>query len=88
MQQIYGDDVVFVGIAGRGDLDEMVAFVDDGGVGGFDHVVDADGALWQAYGVATQPAWAFVDDGGSLTTALGGLGEEGLTERVEALLAG
>ena len=79
--------MVFVGIAGRGDLDEMAAFVDDGGVGGFDHVIDEDGSLWAAYGVATQPAWAFIDDDGTMTTALGGLGEAGIGERVEALLA-
>lgn len=87
MHDIYGDEVTFIGVAGRDDPQPMVDFVTDLGVDDFQHAVDTDGAIWQSFGVVSQPAWAFIHDDGRVTTQLGSLGEEGLARQVELLLA-
>jgi thiol-disulfide isomerase/thioredoxin len=53
--------VTFVGVAGRGPVKDMKRFVDDTGVGGFEHVVDDDGSRWTRFEVSYQPAYVFVD---------------------------
>ena len=78
-------DVVFLGVAGLGEIDAMNAFVDDYEVGGFDHVADLDGSLWQRFGVVQQPAYAFIDDTGTVEVIRGEIGEDGIAEGVAAL---
>lgn len=41
----------------------MQGFVDEYGLD-FPQAVTEDGSLWANFGVAYQPAWVFVDDGG------------------------
>ncbi len=65
----------------------MVDFVEETGVGNFEHFIDADGAIWEALSVTDQPAFAFVNDNGEIDVNVGALGEEELTNRIEALLA-
>lgn len=57
------------------------------GVAGFEHIADADGIVWREYGVTSQPAFAFIDDDGTVETRLGAMGVDGLTERINTLLA-
>lgn len=83
----YGDRVTFVGVGGRGAIDEMQGFIDDTETGGLPHVADLDGAIWQAFGVYAQPAFAFIDDDGTIEVFVGGLGEDALAERLDALTA-
>lgn len=78
-------DVVFLGVAGLGEIDAMNAFVDDYGVGGFDHLADLDGGLWQRFGVVQQPAYAFIDDSGTVEVVRGEIGEDGIAAGVAAL---
>lgn len=81
-----GDDVQIVGVAGRGEVPEMEAFVDDTGTGELQHLVDDDGSIWRGYGVTSQPAFAFVDASGEVVDVqVGGLGKEALVERAQAL---
>lgn len=87
MQTTYGDDVTFVGVAGRDDLGAVEGFVTERGVGAFQHVYDEELEIWRAFGVSSQPAWVFIDADGNAETLIGGLGEDGLRDRVEALLA-
>jgi len=82
----YGDRLTVVGVAGRGGVDDMAAFVADTGTGHITHIVDSDGAIWSAYGVYGQPAFAFIDDDGSVQLFIGSLGEEALVDRVDTLL--
>jgi len=63
----------------------MEAFVEDTGVTGFEHLIDTESAIWEALGVFDQPAFAFVDDDGTVDVHVGALGEGELTSRVEAL---
>lgn len=87
MQQEYGDRVAFVGVSSRDDTGAMADFVADYGVGAFPHAADVDAVIWAAYGVTTQPAFAFIDDDGAVDVHVGVLGEDGLRGRVQALLA-
>ena len=59
----------------------------DTGVDTFPHAADIDGDVWEHYGISSQPAFVFINDDGTFDTRLGSLGEDGLTERVEQLLA-
>jgi thiol-disulfide isomerase/thioredoxin len=83
--EAFAGDVDVIGVAGRGEVSEMQAFVDDTGTAGLSHVIDADGSIWSAFGVFAQPAFAFVDDTGSVDVFVGALGEKALTERMTAL---
>lgn len=78
-------NVVFVGVAGLGENNDMRDFVKDYDVGGFEHLEDVDGSLWERFGVVQQPAYAFVDDSGEIEVYRGALGEDGIAERVAAL---
>lgn len=65
----------------------MEEFVNDHGVTGFDHIADEETEIWSAYEVTSQPAWVFINDDGSRETLVSALGRDGLTERVEGLIA-
>ena len=75
----------FVGVAGRDELAAINDFITTLDVGSFEHAVDDDGALWSSYGITTQPSFIFVDDSGEMTTHVGALGIEGLSERLSEL---
>jgi len=77
--------VEVIGVAGRGQVSEMQAFVDATGTGGLNHIVDVDGSIWSDYGVFAQPSFAFVSDTGEVEVFVGALGEKALTERMTAL---
>ncbi|CAN5752710.1 hypothetical protein BH24ACT5_BH24ACT5_25460 [soil metagenome] len=83
----YADRLQIVGVAGRGEVADMDEFVADTGTGGLTHVADLDGSIWSAFGVFAQPAFAFINDDGSVETFVGGLGEDALVERIDELLA-
>ncbi|WP_160050419.1 redoxin domain-containing protein [Nocardiopsis sp. FR4] len=82
----HGDRVEFLGVAGRGEVEAMRAFVDETGTGQMRHLVDDDGSLWSGFGVASQPAFAFVRADGTHLTVSGTLTEDDLDEYVEAEL--
>ena len=86
--QQYGDDVTFVGVAGRDEVGPMQDVVAEFGLEGFDHVIDADGSLWAAFGVPGQPAWALLDDDGTSEVRIGSLSADELASRLEKLTVG
>lgn len=80
--------VQVIGVAGRGDTAAMEEFVEQTGTGGLDHIVDGDGSIWTGFGVAAQPAFAFIDERGEVVDVfVGTLGSDGLAERMRALAA-
>ena len=83
----YDDQVRVVGVPGRGELDAMREFVDDTGTGAITHLADIDGSIWSAFGVYGQPAYAFIDDSGTIDIFIGGMGGDALAERIDQLLA-
>lgn len=78
--------VTFLGVPGLGSEDDMRDFVEDTGTSGFTHVVDADGSVWQRFGVVYQPAFAFIDSDGTVEIFAGALGEAGLRDRARSLV--
>lgn len=79
--------VAFVGVPGRGEIGGMREFVTDTGTGALTHAVDADGAAWQRFGVASQPAFAFVAADGTVETFRGSLDPDALRAAADDLLA-
>lgn len=83
----YAGEVTVVGVPGRSARDAMREFVADTGTGGFDHVVDTDGALSARFGVVTATAFVFVDRSGAVRTVQGGLGGDELRRAMRELAA-
>ncbi len=83
----FSADVTFVGIAGRGEVGPMRQFVADTGTGGFEHVSDVDGTLWQQFGVVSQPSFVFVDSSGQTTLVPSGLSADELRQMTKSLLS-
>lgn len=83
----YGDQVQFFGVAGRDDLGAIQGFIDEEGVSGFDHIVDETGEVWAEFGVASQPAFVFLNQTGDAERIIGALGESGLASELDALIA-
>ncbi len=81
------EGVRVIGVAGRGGTAEMAEFVSDTGTGSLTHVIDADGSIWSQFGVFAQPAYAFVDDDGTVEVFVGAMGERALTDKMAALAA-
>ncbi len=74
----YAGKVEIIGVAGRGTVEEMKGFVADTGTGELTHITDTSGAIWQQYGIVTQPAFAFISQDGSTETFVGAIGTEEL----------
>ena len=87
MQQELGDQVTFIGLPSRSDdLASMAAFVEDNAVGDFEHLIDIDGVIWSELEIVDQPAFAFVNDNGTIDTFIGSFEQEELTARVQGLI--
>ncbi len=74
-------------MAGRDDPGAMQQFIDTRGVSGFTHVFDEAGDIWTALDVRGQPFFIFIDDDGSIVDRTGALGADGLSERIDQLIA-
>lgn len=83
----FGDDVPIIGVASRGPLEDMEAFVAETGTGGFEHLADVDGSIWQSFGVVSQPSFAFIDDSGEIEVVTASFDADELTARLDALAA-
>ena len=83
----YAGEVNFLGVAGRGQVGEMEQFIADTGVGNVTHVADETGTIWREFGVPTQPAFAFIDDDGSVQLVIGRQGQQSLSEVADRLIA-
>lgn len=83
----YDGRVQLLGVGGRGEVAEMEGFVAETGTDGLTHVVDESGDIWAGFDVFAQPAFAFIDDDGSVTVHVGTLGGDGLRDRIDELLA-
>ncbi len=74
-------------MAGRDELEPIGRFIAERGVSGFQHTVDEDGSVWADYGIQSQPAFVFINDDGTVETNQGAMGEAGIAERLDALIA-
>lgn len=82
----FAGQVNVLGVGGLGEISAMEGFVNDTGVSNFTHVADESGDIWSGFGVTGQPAFALIDDDGSVELLLGRQGIESLTAAAESLL--
>ena len=75
------------GLSGRDDVSAAQEFVDGLGVGGFEHLYDESGEVWERFGIVSQPAWIFINDDGSVDSQIGALGEGGIRDAIADLEA-
>lgn len=78
-------DVTFVGVGARDQLAALRDFVTKYGVDTFTELADSNSAVWAAFGVTRQPAYAFVRADGRVEVVKGSLPEDVLSARVQAL---
>lgn len=78
-------DVTFVGVGARDQLAALRDFVTRYGVDTFTELADSNSAVWTAFGVTRQPAYAFVRPDGQVEVVTGSLSEDSLSARVTAL---
>lgn len=83
----YKGKVNFVGIGALGNQAEMQEFVTHTGTSLFTNLNDADGKLWNRFGVIIQPTLIFVDAKGKITSKVGPSDEEFLQKKLVALTA-
>lgn len=81
----FADQVDLIGVAGRGEVPAMNEFVVSTGTNGITHVIDDDGSIWSDYGVAAQPAFAFIGADGKVDVHVGALGGREIEKRMQAL---
>ncbi len=77
--------VEVVGVAALGSIDEMKTFVSDTGIENFTQLADPDAEVWSVFGVASQPAFAFISADGSIEVVQGVLEEDAILERAATL---
>jgi thiol-disulfide isomerase/thioredoxin len=80
----YGDEVSVVGIGSLDSAEAIAGFAGD--VDGITHLEDADGVLWQRFGVTEQSSFVVLDAGGEVAFEAGYGGEDDLAAEVEAVL--
>lgn len=78
-------EVTFVGVASLDDLPAMQSFVTTYGMGGFTHLADPDGSIWQRFGVTQQPAYAFISSAGAVDVVKTRVSAAELNERLDQL---
>ena len=76
-----------MGIGSQAGVDEMAAFVERTGTGGFPQLVDESGDLWVDFGVEIRSSFVFVDGetGAVQRTGYGEMDETTLRALVEGL---
>ena len=74
-----------IGVAALGSVDEMKTFVSDTGIGNFTQLADPDAQVWSVFGVASQPAFAFISADGSIEVVQGSIDEKEILERAATL---
>ena len=77
--------VTFVGVAALDELPAMQSFVATYGMGGFTHLADLDGSIWQRFGVTQQPAYAFISADGSVEVVKARVSATELDARLDQL---
>jgi len=77
--------VDLVGVAALGSKADMQTFVADTGIDNFTQLFDPDAEVWGLFGVASQPAFAFISSDGSIDVVQGSLDREEILERAQAL---
>ncbi|WP_127509464.1 TlpA family protein disulfide reductase [Actinoplanes solisilvae] len=86
LQEVYGDRLNFLGIAGMGKNKEMHEFVSDLEVGNVTHLDDQAGKLWKKFKITEQSLYVVLDRSGKIRST-GYLDDLQLTAQVKSLVA-
>ncbi len=62
-----------------------LSFVSDTGIENFSQLADPDAQVWGVFGVASQPAFAFISADGSIEVVQGSIDEDAILERAATL---
>jgi thiol-disulfide isomerase/thioredoxin len=81
----YKGKVNFLGVGALGSSEEMTEFVSQHGTSIFTNLEDADGKIWNRFGVIIQPTLIFIDPTGKITTKIGPSDEGYLAKKLAAL---
>lgn len=82
----YAGKINFVGIGANGTTDEMKEFVSLQNFANVTHLNDANGKLWNRFGVVIQPTLVFVDKNGKIETHVGPSTVSYITKKTAALV--
>lgn len=74
-------------MAGRAELGDIQGFISDREVSGFPHISDQSGDVWASFDISSQPAFVFINDDGTIAATTGPLGDTGIDEQLDALIA-
>lgn len=74
-----------IGVGALGPVDDMNQFVADAELGQLRHISDEEATVWAKFGVAGQPAFAFISADGEVQTVPGSLTTEQIVEKARAL---
>ncbi len=74
-----------IGVGALGPVDDMNQFVADAELGQLRHISDEEAAVWAKFGVAGQPAFAFISADGAVQIVPGSLNAEQIVEKARAL---
>lgn len=77
--------VSFLGVAALDQVPAMQDFVQRFQLGSFPHLADTETAVWKRFGVAAQPAYAFIKADGTIDLVTKQLATDDLMNRVRAL---
>lgn len=82
-------NLTILGIAGLDSTDAYERFVDENDLGHLSHAIDPDRSLFGRFGSATQDAWIFIDDDGTVVarTRYGEMDEDQLRGFLDQLAA-
>lgn len=78
-------EVDIIGVGALGPVDDMQQFVADAELGQLRHISDEEAAVWAKFGVAGQPAFAFISTDGAVQIVPGSLTTEQIVEKARAL---
>lgn len=81
----YKGKVNFVGIGALGSTEELADFVSHTETSIFPNLNDAEGKLWNRFGIVIQPTILFVDAKGKITSKVGPSDEEFLAKQLVTL---
>ena len=76
-----------IGVAGRDEAATFQEWITSREVDGFEHIADPDITVWREFGITSQPAFVFINDDGTSESRIGAMGLEGLTARINELIA-
>ena len=80
----FANDVIVLGVAWNGTTQAMSDFETRHGLT-FTSVNDADGKIYEQFGIPVQPAWVFISQDGSMTTRLGAIDDRSLEAELQKL---